>query len=313
MMNRLIKMVHVGFSNLGLAVGLFIVSYFAIVALVAPIISPPQGDLPYEIPRYGFSQQPTPPSLEHPLGLTAGQYDIFYGLVWGTRTAFRVGLLVTLGRALIGVFLGLTTGFSGKMIDSLGMRLTDAFLAFPMMAAAVVILTLFGNISQENMPFNYVSEAVMNRREHLLIMTLIAFGWMQYARLMRGNVLIEKNQEYVRAAVSVGVSRFKILFRHILPNASQGLFVLLASDIGAAVILFAAFNFIGVVGASYGIAFQADWGQLLQASRGWIVGMPSNAFAYWYVYVPPSLCIILFSVGWNLVGDGLRDLLDPFS
>jgi peptide/nickel transport system permease protein len=313
MINRISKMVQVGSSYWGLALGLFIVAYFAIVALAAPIISPPQSEFPYEIPRYGFSQMPVPPSCEHPLGLTAGEYDIFYGLVWGTRLAFRVGLTVTLGRALIGIFVGLVAGFSGGFIDSLGMRLTDAFLAFPMMAAAVVILTLFGNIPRESFSYYDISMAVMNRREQLLIITLIVFGWMQYARLMRGNVLIEKNQEYVRAAVSVGASRFKILFRHILPNATQGLFVLLASDIGAVVILFAAFNFIGVVDAPMGVTVVADWGQLLKVSRDWIIGMPSNAFLYWYVYVPPSLCIILFSVGWNLVGDGLRDFLDPYS
>lgn len=306
-------MVHFGLSNRGFAIGLFIISYYALVAIAAPIISPPQNDFPYDIPREGFGQMPEPPSSDHPLGKTSGQYDIFYGLIWGTRIAFRVGLIVTIGRAAIGILLGLVAGFSGGLVDALGMRLTDAFLAFPVIAAAVVILTLYGNIQHTSIVYADVSRDVMNRQEQLLSLTLIAFGWMQYTRLVRGNVLVEKKQEYVQAANSVGVSRIRILLRHILPNATQGLFVLIASDIGAVVVLFAAFNFIGVIGMPAGVGMLADWGQLLMVSRSWIVGMPSNAFSYWYTYIPPSLCIILFSIGWNLVGDGLRDLFDPYS
>jgi peptide/nickel transport system permease protein len=145
--------------------------------------------------------------------------------------------------------------------------------------------------------------------EPYIALTLISFGWMSYARLMRGNVLAERNKEYVQASIAVGAPHRRILFRHLLPNVSQSLLVLVASDIGAMVALVAALNYLGLVQGSWGI-LTANWGEMLNASRDWIV-TPGTAFEYWYTFIPPSLAIVLFSAGWNLVGDGLRDVLDP--
>jgi len=287
-------------SKAELVAGSLLVLVFVAIAIAAPLISPPQTESPYQLPKDGWSLLPQPPGPDHPLGTLAGQYDVFYGLIWGTRLAFKIGLSIALGRAFIGVLLGLLSGYYGKLVDAVIMRITDAFMAFPVMAAAMVMLTLF--IRMQGL--------LLGSSERIIILTLILFGWMQYARLIRGNVLAERSKEYMQATLSVGVPARRILFRHLLPNVTQGLFVLIASDIGAMVVLVAAFNFIGLVGNPGGHPL-ADWGQMLSLSRDWIIGTPVNAFEYWYTYLPPSLVIVLFSTSWNLIGDGLRDILDP--
>lgn len=284
-------------TNRELMLGILIVAAFAIVALAAPLLAPPQSDNPYDIPREGHAGGPEPPSEEHPLGLMQDRYDVLYGIIWGTRVAFRIGVLITLGRLLIGVPLGVISGYYGGWIDGLIMRITDAFLSFPIVAAVIIFLTV--NLDAWGVR--------LGKGDRAIVMALIFFGWMQYARLIRVNVLVERAKDYVRAAVSIGVDNRRIILRHILPNATQGLFVLAASDIGAMVITVAALSFIGFLGEQP----SADWGMILKTSRNWIIGTPTNAFEYWYTYVPPIVAIVLFSIGWNLIGDGLRDVFDP--
>jgi peptide/nickel transport system permease protein len=298
-------------SRPSLAAGSLIVLAFLTAAIVAPLIAPtPEGESPYIIPRAGFAPLPRPPGPDHPLGTLEGQSDVYYGLVWGVRVAFRIGLTITLGRAIAGILVGLLSGYYGGVVDSILMRLTDAFLAFPIMAAAMVMLALFGNVSDSLASGGRLLAS--DRVEQIIMLTLVAFGWMPYARLMRGNVLSEREEEYMQAARSTGVKHRRIIFRHLLPNVTQGLFVLVASDIGAMVALVAVFNFIGLTASSKG-AVAADWGQMLSLARNWIIGSPANAFEYWYTYMPVSAALVLFSIGWNLIGDGLRDLLDPHS
>lgn len=284
----------------GLTVGGLIVVAFAVIAIAAPWITPPEGESPYLLPRDGLGSLPKPPGPGHPLGTMSGQYDVFYGLVWGTRVAFRIGLLITLGRALIGVLLGLISGYYGGLLDALLMRITDAFMAFPVVAIVMVMVALFRE------PLWLAPMG--SRIEQIIILSLALFGWMPYARLMRGNVLAERGKQYIEAALSVGALNRRILFRHLLPNVTQGLFVLIASDIGAMTVLVAAFSFIGLTG---GLNPRADWGEMLSSARNWVIGTRGRPFEYWYTYLPVSLCIVLFAVGWNLIGDGLRDVLDP--
>lgn len=285
-------------SSRQLLAGGLLVFAFGLVAISAPLLAPPEGQDPYLMPSEGFSFSPKSPSAEHPLGTTQSQGDVLYGLIWGTRVAFKLSLIVALGRTVLGVIVGVVSGYYGGLIDALMMRVTDAFLAFPIMAAVLVMLTFFAGGW-----FGIKSGGV----DRIIVLSLIIFGWMRYARVMRGNVLVEREEEYVEAAVSIGAPNRRILFRHILPNASDGLFVLIASDIGAVVVWAAVFSFIGLSGNEA----LADWGQMLSFSRDWIIGTPSAPFQYWFTYLPPSLAIVLFSVGWNLVGDGLREVLDP--
>jgi peptide/nickel transport system permease protein len=292
-----------------LVAGLLIVLLFVLVAATAPLIAPPEDpENPYVMPQFGFGSLPDPPSPEHPLGLTARQHDVLYGLVWGTRTALKVGLFVTLGRLLIGAVLGLISGHYGGWLDAALMRITDAFMAFPVIAAVMVMIALFGR-EMSTLPSDTMF-LVPSRQEQVIILTLVAFGWMGYARLLRGNVLSEREKDYMQAAQSIGAGNRRVIFRHLMPNVTQGLFVLVASDIGAVVVLLTMFTFIGLVRSATG-TMEADWGQMLSMSRDWIVGSPSNAFEYWYTYLPVSVAILLFSIGWNLIGDGLRDVMDP--
>ena len=306
---RLLQIIRGGLSNPELAAGSAIVLAFAIVALAAPQIASPQGEFPYLLPidRDTSDSLPSPPSPGHPLGTMDGQHDVFYGVIWGTRLAFGFGLSISLGRALIGVVLGLVSGYYGGVLDMLIMRLTDAFLAFPIIAVAMVVVALVRQAEQGIL----VGGGILAGDRTLLVIsfTLVVFGWMRHARLVRGSVLAERGKEYVEAAISLGARGRRILFRHLLPNVVQGLFVLVVSDVGAMTALVAVFNFIGLI--RHQGAPVADWGQMLSISRHWIIGSPKGSFAYWYTYLPPLLAIVLFSVGWNLLGDGLRDVLDP--
>lgn len=290
---------HKIFRDIGFVSGCLIIAVYAITALGAPIFAPPEGENPYLIPTgesYGLT--PKPPSDQFPLGLMQNQADVLYGLIWGTRVAFKVSLLVAGGRAVIGLIVGIVSGYFGGWVDSILMRITDAFLSFPIMAAVLVMLTLFGG------GWLGIQKGGVDR---IIVTALIAFGWMQIARLIRGNVLSEREQEYVEAATIIGARHRRIIFKHILPNAYQGLFVIIASDIGSVVVWMAVFNFLGFSGANV----TADWGKMLNISRNWIIGTPKNVFKYWYTYLPPSLAITVFSIGWNLIGDSLRKYLDP--
>ena len=295
-------------SKIELNAGVLIILIFALVASFAPFIAPSQGDSPYVLSSGSFSASPEPPSPAHPLGTLPGQYDVFYGLVWGAQVAFLVGFFTTLGRALAGILLGLLSGFFGGLLDAVLMRITDAFMAFPAMAAAAVMFATFGERPWLAVPG--AGTILGGRNELIIMLTLVLFGWMQYARLVRANTLAEREKEYAKAAISIGASRPRILFRHLLPNVTRGLFVLIASDIGAMVAIVAAFYFIGLAGGR-GSVIKTDWGQMLSISRDWIIGAPGNAFEYWYTYLPSSLAIVLFTFGWSLTGDGLRDLMDP--
>ena len=285
-------------SNPELVLGTLIVLVFAIVAVAAPVVAPPEGEDPYSLPKDGFAPAPKPPSPDHPLGTMQDQYDVLYGLIWGTRIAFRVGLLITLGRVLLGVPVGMVSGYYGGRLDALMMRTTDAFLAFPVVAGVLVMMAV---MVDDDWGIR------LGEGDRAIILALILFGWMQYARLVRGNALVERAKEYVQAAVSTGAGEPRLILRHVLPNATKGLFVLIASDIGAMVVTVAALTFIGLSGDRP----TADWGMMLKSARNWVVGAPANAFAYWYTYIPPIIAIVLFSIGWNLIGDGLRDALDP--
>lgn len=298
------------FTNAELIFGVLIILAFAVVAIAAPKIAPPEEDNPYYLPRDGFRGIPEPPSEDHPLGTLPRQYDVFYGIIWGTRMAFLVGLSITFGRTVIGCLLGLFSGYFGGLLDSFVMRITDAFMAIPAVAAGAIIYALFGEIGSSAPPTSQF--LLSSKNEQIIVITLVMFGWMQYARLIRANVISEREKEYVQAAISIGTSNRRIVFRHLLPNSIRGLLVLIASDIGAMVALVSVFYFIGLIGDSpHG--FLADWGLMLSASRDWIVSASSRPFEFWYTYVPAILAIVLFTVGWSMIGDGLRDVLDPRS
>ena len=271
-------------------VGLFLILFFVIIAVLAPELAPPKyPHNPYRIPRYGYSAIPRPPSPEHPFGLTEGQYDIYYGVIWGTRTAFRIGFIVVGSILVIGIVLGSISGYYGGIVDEIIMRVVDTFMSLPTLVLAMALVTALGR-SLDN-----------------VMKALIIVGWPSYARLIRGDILAVREEGYVEAARAVGCSDLRVILKHVLPNAIYPLLIMASLDIGAMVLTAAALSFLGL-GAPVGYA---DWGQMVSFARNWIVGPPDNPLAYWYTITIPGLFILFFVLGWNLLGDAFRDILDP--
>jgi len=270
--------------------GTVIVLGFILFAILAPVLAPPAiPSEPFAIPRDGFQAQPHPPSAKHPFGTTEGQYDIFYGVIWGTRTAFEIGIIVTGVTVLIGGTLGAVSAYAGGWVDELIQRFVEIVLAFPFLLAALVLATVLASKIHNGLVTGMIA--------------LTAFGWPGYARLIRGDVLAVKQRDFVLAARAVGARGPRILFRHILPNAMYSLLVVGTLDIGTYVLTFAALSFLGL-GAEQGYA---DWGQLLSFARNWIPDLAR----YWYIVVFPGMALLLFVLGFNLIGDAFRDALDP--
>jgi peptide/nickel transport system permease protein len=271
--------------------GIIILVVFAILAIFAPLIAPiPEGHRDaYMIPRDGYSATPQPPNEEHIFGTTEGQYDIFYGVIWGTRSAFRVGLVVIGIVVAIGIVLGSLAGYFGGILDEIIMRITDIFLAFPALILAMAIVAAIGPSLRS------------------VMIALIVVSWPSYARLIRGDILQVREEDYIEASRGLGASSGRVIIRHALPNAIYPTLVMASLDIGAVVLAAAALSFLGL-GAPEGYA---DWGQLTSFARNWIVGPPGNSLKYWYAVTIPGLFILLFVLRWNLLGDAFRDILDP--
>jgi peptide/nickel transport system permease protein len=271
--------------------GVALIGFFFLVAVFAPVLAKPEAGSrdPFIIPQTGYSPDPVRPSKEHWFGTTEQQYDLYYGMVWGTRTAFEVALAVVGMAMFVGIVLGGAAGFHGGWVDEVLMRFTDIVLAFPDILLAVVIVAVTGP------SLNHVMFSVM------------AVSWPSYARLIRGDVLSVKERDFVTAARALGASDSRILFRHIIPNSIYPVLVVASLSMGSIVITAAALSFLGL-GAPVGYA---DWGQLISLSRNWIMGSSGNPFEYWHTVFIPGIAIFLFVLGWNLLGDAVRDILDP--
>ena len=271
--------------------GLVIVIFFVVIAVLSPYIAPsPAGWRDrYMIPRDGFTPTPRPPSPQHPFGTTQGQYDIYYGCIWGTRTAFRVGLTVVTGILIVGVILGSISGYYGGVIDEIIMRTTDIFYAIPGLVLAMALVVAFGPSIDS------------------VIRALVIVGWPTYARMIRAETMRIRNEDFIEAAKAIGASDFRIIARHILPNAIYPVLIMASMDTGSMVLTAAALSFLGL-GAPVGYA---DWGQMIAMSRNWIIGMPGHPYIYWYTFIIPGVFIFVFVLGWNLLGDAFRDILDP--
>jgi peptide/nickel transport system permease protein len=291
--------------------GLSIVIFFAAIAILAPVLAPPlPGKNPFMIPQpIPYAQQPQPPSTTYPFGTAQNEFDLYYGMVWGTITAFRLGLTVVGVSLAIGLLFGVVAGYYGGGIDELMMRFTDVIFAFPglilAMALAIAIPTRTP-ITIANLGFTTLSVTLTGL--DVVTIALVLVGWPGYTRLIRGEILRVKTEDYVEAAKAVGCSDSRVIARHILPNAVYPLLIVATLDIGAMVLVAAALGFLGI-GAEEGFA---DWGRLISTSRTWIyAGRGSDAFKYWYTFLIPGLFIFTFTLGWNLLGDAFRDILDP--
>ena len=302
--------------------GFVILALFAFIAIAAPLLAPPLPNTPdpMKIPRDGFGQVPQPPGTVwqrnppplpfwytpltgktewvHLFGMAAGGYDLYYGVIWGARTAFLTGIVITFFVVLIGVIVGTISAYYGGKTDLILQRITEVFMAFPFFIAAMTAATLL-------QPIIGGKAGIGGAGLLTAAIAVIIFGWMGYARLIRGDILSVRERDYVMAARAVGAKDRSIMTKHIIPNAIFPTLVLASLDVGTYVITFAALSFLGL-GAETGYA---DWGQLIAFSRNWITTLDQ----YWYIVFFPSIALVLFVLAWNLVGDAVRDVMDPRS
>ncbi|HOQ38856.1 MAG TPA: ABC transporter permease [Fervidobacterium sp.] len=289
------------FRNPSAVLGFVLLIFFIIIAIFAPLIAKPINpmmldddgnymklDNPYIMPRITWSSEPVPPSAEHPFGMIQGR-DIFYGVVWGTRTAFFIGLTVTIISTLFGILIGSISGYYGGWIDEILMRITDVFMSIPFLLAAMVLTTILGNGIDK------------------IMIAMTVFGWMGAARLIRANILQVKEEQFILAARALGVKDYFIIMKHVLPNTIFPVIIQASMRMGSLVITAAGLSFLGL-GAPLGYA---DWGSMLNFTRNWILGSSGSTFSYWYAVFYPGMAMVLFVLAWNLVGDALRDVFDP--
>jgi ABC-type dipeptide/oligopeptide/nickel transport system permease subunit len=278
--------------NRSAVIGITIIALLLLVALTAPLIATHDpllpmigqpgytGRLPARPPcvaLFGCTDQP-----QHLLGLDLNARDIFSRIVYGARVSLFVGFTTVLFASIVGTLLGLVSGFVGGWVDNLIMRLMDVLLAFPSLLLAIVIVTVLGPGLQNA----------------LLAIAIVSIP--VYARLARAQVLSIREYEYVTANRALGAPPWRILFIHIFPNALTPLIVQATLGIGGAVLDAAALSFIGL-GAQ---PPEPEWGAMLSEARSYVFTAPHMVFF-------PGLAIMITVLGFNLLGDGLRDALDP--
>jgi peptide/nickel transport system permease protein len=222
------------------------------------------------------------PSSAHWFGTDDLGRDVYSRVIWGSQLAVRLGVLSVSVAATGGVVLGLVAGYYGGWVDQVISRVLELILAFPEVLFAIAIVSILGP-SLDN-----------------LIVALGLFGWPGYARLVRGSVLSARRREYVEAARAVGATARRIMFRHILPNVVAPVIILSATRFGGALLAGSGLSFIGL-----GVPIpQPEWGAIMATGREYM----GRA---WWITVFPGVLITLAVLGVNLLGDGLRDLLDP--
>ncbi len=256
--------------------GFMLMFAFILMAIFAPWIAP------YGPEERVWEEKLQAPSMSHIFGTDESGGDIFSRIVWASQLDLAIAVTVVVTAMAVGSVIGAVSGFLGGKIDEVMMRITDIFLAFPALILAMTIA------------------AALGRNLTNLTIALIIVWWPAYARLIRGQVLSEREKLYVEAARAVGAPTRRIIFRHVLPNSIYPLLVNATLDLGGVILTAAGLSFIGF-GAGAGIA---EWGRMIADGRNYLFQSP-------WMATFPGLAILLSALAMNLVGDGLRDVLDP--
>jgi peptide/nickel transport system permease protein len=257
-------------------VGLVILVVLIIMAVFAPLLAP------YDPVEMRLVDQFLPPSQEHLLGTDEFGRDIFSRILYGARISLQVGIIAVGIAAVIGTAVGLASGFYGRWFDMVSQRIIDVLLAFPGLLLALAIIAILGP-GLEN------------------VMIAVGIGSIPtYARLVRGQTLSIKQKEYVEAATAIGASDTRLLVRHIFPNVVSPIIVLSSLGVAYAILSAAALSFIGL-GAQ---PPTPEWGAMLSQGRDYMREQ-------WWITTFPGVAIAITVLGFNLLGDGLRDALDP--
>lgn len=257
-------------------IGAVLVGILCVIAVLAPVITR------YEPNAINYGSLLQGPSGEHWFGTDFLGRDLFSRVVHGARISLLVGVVAVTLAMLIGVPLGLAAGFFGGAVDAFVMRLVDIFLAFPVILLAIAIMSILG-------------PSIFN-----VMIALGLVGWTKYARLVRGIVLGLRESEFVTAATALGARSSRILVRHLLPNSVAPLIVLSTFGLAEAVVVEAALSFLGL-----GVQPPTpSWGGILNEGRSY---MRQAA----HITTFPGIAIVITILGFNFIGDGLRDAMDP--
>jgi peptide/nickel transport system permease protein len=260
----------------GALVGAALVLMFLLIAVAAPVFAP------HDYQAADFSKVRQPPSTEHWLGTDELGRDLYSRLLYGARLSLLIGIISVGIGVLIGVPLGLISGYAGRHVDQGIMRLMDIMLAFPSILLAILMVAAFGpSLNNAMIAIGIVSIPI-------------------YARLIRSSTLSITQELYIEASRSVGTRSPRILTRHVFPNTFAPVVVQSTLQIAVAIQASAALGFLGL-GAPPDVP---EWGNMLQKGRTYILSAP-------HIVIFPGLAIMLVVLGFNLVGDGLRDALDP--
>ena len=270
------------FSRSPLSVtGMILVGIFFLIALIGPMIVPFPEDATGAV---HMSQKLMEPDSRFWFGTDEMGRDIFTRVILGTRISLRIGLIIVCVAMGIGVPLGITAGFVGGWVNEVIMRITDIFLSIPGLLLALAIIGALG-------------PGITNS---MIALSLV--WWPGYVRLVQGKTLSLKEEAFIEAAHSVGAGKTRIIFLHILPNCTSPIIVKASMDMGMAILAAAGLGFVGV-GAQ---PPAPEWGAMISAARNYLPN-------WWWYAVFPGLAIFVTVLGFNLLGDGLRDILDPQS
>jgi peptide/nickel transport system permease protein len=257
-------------------VGLGIIILFALLALLSPLVSP------YDPLAQNIPASLAPPGAEHWFGADKLGRDIFSRILYGARISLLSGVAVITMAGLFGSSVGLLAGYTRGWVDEGLMRITDIFLAFPSLILAMAIAGALGPSLQN------------------ALIAVAVVSWPIYARLVRGQVLTLREREFVQAARAVGATDSLIIRRHLFPNTLSPLLVQASFDMGAVILAVAGLSFIGF-GAQPPMP---EWGVMISEGRNYIT-------THWWLTFFPAISMLFAVAGFNLVGDGLRDVLDP--
>jgi peptide/nickel transport system permease protein len=262
-------------------IGFCFVSVFLIIVLIGPMIITYPGDIKGTL---HMDQKLRPPSSKHPFGTDEVGRDIYSRVIMGTRLSFQIGLIIIFIAMGIGVPLGIIAGYVGGWLNEIIMRVTDIFLSIPGLLLALAIVGALG-------------PGIKNA-----MLALSIVWWPGYVRLVQGKTLSLREESFVEAVKSIGASRLRIIFSHILPNCTSPIIVKASMDMGMAILFAANLGFIGV-----GVQPpEPEWGAMISTGRNYLPD-------HWWMATFPGLAILITVLGFNLLGDGLRDVLDPQS
>lgn len=261
--------------RLGLTGAMVVLLLFTI-SLAAPALSP------YDPSYIDIKSILEPPSYEHPLGTDQLGRDVLSRIIWGGRISLMVGFVAVGIAAVIGVFLGAMAGYYGGYVDTIIMRFVDIMLCFPTFFLILAVVAL-------------LEPSIWN-----IMVVIGATGWMGMARLIRAEILSVKERDYVLAARALGASHARIIWRHIIPNAMAPVLVAATLGVAAAILTESALSFLGI-----GVQPPTpSWGNILTA------GKDSIEVAWWLSFYP-GMAILITVLGYNLLGEGIRDAIDP--